>query len=416
MNIGLQTIGILILLSTSTARLSAQDNPDEYGDLVENADSVIWARTFTGTIDFIFPVELELIFDGYKYSGKMRYGDDGDESLLTGVGIGQSFVLEEITTNGNKVAEIRGEVADGNLVANWTSDNGSRQFTLRTLDKELVRLNDFNPFFKAFVDEGKTTTVQLNHDHPQLVSGILGTPIGAFRLMGQCIKPDCNDVKLHILEGPYRGNILNIYDSRSSTRRLFGYPDDDSLIELEETASYEVVHESFCNYTTMVDFSCIKTGNGDIDSVILKQFLVWSESVRDYGERALMETAGNRWCLSASAWMDVFHSSEKWVSGLMTFYNPADTSYESSAFIYDLDKGREIPAGNIFRDITFITEIETVKSTDAELTNVVLSSDGIDYRSDFNSHNGYEYTFVAYKDLPEGMLKRSFLKKYIEVR
>ena len=404
---------LILMFLFGTAR--AQSGAVDLDDLFHDPDSVQWVKQSTGLMEGLFPVELVIGYDGHVYRGAFHYSKNADPTILSGNVRNGRIKLEELDDNGKLTGFVEGAFEDTRFVGSWISSDRSRRYELNLLEKKLIELKPFKPRFEVISGNfgSEYFVANLAIESPSLVSGVIEFNGEYIRIIGECEDKDCASMMLYFLEGNGVGGKININRSgdKGLVVRFSGENGSVQSAVAERRATGSIDLRTASDFGVLIDQTQIITGVAGVDDMIRIELSEWQEGLLQNHNSQSADRVPNRWGLRASAWMDIYHWSEAWVTGLLTMYDPHSAVYTGEIFMYDLQNERAFELADLARDEeALLSSLKEMAGFESEVYPIPTRL-GFEVRSAFDAVTGSRGVLVPYEEVSSFIKKKAVLNK-----
>jgi len=137
-----------------------------------------------------------------------------------------------------------------------------------------------------------------------------------------------------------------------------------------------------------------------------------------------------RWSVQASAWIDLTLITQEKISGIVTMYNPVDTTYDRMAFIFDTRSGKLQDVQNLGRKSGFRNVLQAdaarVKETPMDnegyldwlaalsFRHIAITSAGFVLFTDFHPVFGDAWVMLRFEEYTDTMKRNAFVHDLIQ--
>ena len=400
------------------AQSSIGQSADQYvREMFQDNADVLWVRSLSGAVNDLHPIKLTIGTDGANYRGLIQMDGFDQDLEIMGSPDGDYLALQEIDQYGHVTGYIKGILEHDRFTGQWWSSDVSRSADVRLLDDGLVFLKQFKP--QLLLADGMAGDEALDWalyiESPYVVSGTWQRAGECVRMIGECRDFLCDQIEMVVSEGELKGSLVELRRNGSSYQVKTSV-DGRPISGVATIRTEYPVHKSFLtSYELLVDYTCPVIRDGGFDLWIKDVLDDWMAGVVESSSDSIARNYNTRWLVSASAWVDIYLVEDELVSGLMTMYNVASSSYDRKAFTYSLAEGREFSIEEIARKgVDLLGDLQGRIETTRAQTDYrypVLTESGFVMCTDFDPITGDATVCVPYDDVADSLRKRSMFNK-----
>ncbi len=418
----IKQINFILLFCCSALVTYCQQKDNSVRDMFDEPANIVWVRNMDGNVNDLHPIRVSLGFDGNMYKGKLTILGENITFDLTGTMDRERLVLHEIDSQGLHTGYLIGILEDDRFTAQWWSTDMSRSADIRLMDKGLILLKEFKPqmaILEGLVASESFHCILLIESRGD-ISGTWQRQNECVRFIGQCDDALCNQISLVVSEGELSGTRFHFNREKDDAYKVnIEFNSGSQFGEVRIVHDVPVLHRAQTDYNFIIDFTYPDIVEGGFNIWIKDKFNSWFVDALEEVSKSSKIGPDNRWSMTATAWIDVFLSTDQLVSGLLTMYNPKKRIYDRQPFIYSIGESRELGLDELSKkDRDILSELQLNIHVDGidpgEFKYPVLTKSGFFVCTKFDAIEGDHSTMVSYSAIEKVIKRKSFFTKLTE--